>query len=178
MKIIISKVLGLSLGFISIIACSSKFPVGSPCLDRDGRCFDAVVSGMRVEPIADQAKLTHYKAVAENPGLAKDLSDVRWGINQSIPGELSVQTSVNKDGTTWFGVNPKPSVDIIPLNGQQLNARAAIQKADTVKIGGKSVLTATNILTHNVVPPGDYLMRIRLSGPANWDRKIVFITVK
>ena len=59
-----------------------------------------------------------------------------------------------------------------------LQARAEITTADSVRVGGAAPLVQRHVLEQNTLPPGRYLLAVTLRGRDNWDRQVLYFTVK
>jgi len=67
---------------------------------------------------------------------------------------------------------------VIPLDDVDLKSHAEVATADSVRVGGAAPLVEQHVLEQNTLPPGRYLLAVTLSGADNWDRQVLYFTVK
>ena len=172
------KKLLLLVGVTSgLSACATQIPGGSVCTSRIGTCFDAVIDGQPVEPLRNRSMIESYRSTTESASLKADLGYVNWIVQQPINGNLDVTTSVNKEGTSWFGTGPSYKVEFLPLNNQVIRSTTKLTQNSTVQAQGRGIVTQSHVAEEGKLPAGDYLVRIRMQGPSNWDLKHIFVKV-
>ena len=145
------------------------------CVDRVGKCFDVTVDGQPVVPLS--ASLEKYKSGAP-VGRKVDLDRTAWMLAQPVSSQPNPQFAVNQRGGSWFGANPQLEMLVEPLEGQSIIVNRGAALAKSVNAKGKAVITAQNVIAEKTLPPGAYLFTYTLRGTGNWDRKLVFATVK
>ena len=78
----------------------------------------------------------------------------------------------------YFGAPPRALVHVQPLEGQNLETQTELSTAPSVRAGGSAVVTQADVVQGNRLPPGKYLVSIRLYGSKqNWDRQTFFIQI-
>ena len=150
-----------------------------PCVDRIGRCFDATIGGQPVEVIAGQADFDRLRALLKT--LNPRLREVYWQVRAPVEGHvaLDVETMANALGRPHVGVpREEPDVTVYALDGQDLESETETVARQDVRVNGQPVLTQQETLTQNFLPPGRYAIAIKYLGTENWDRKLVFLTVR
>jgi hypothetical protein len=149
------------------------------CIDRDGRCIEVTVNGQKNVKLSKPTK----KLMAELERTAsRDVShwlrDVKYELPAPVQGELQVMAEQTTKAGDWFGEERQAEVRVIPLDDVELQARAEITAADSVRVGGAAPLVQQHVLEQNTLPPGRYLLAVTLSGRDNWDRQVLYFTVK
>ena len=150
-----------------------------PCVDRIGRCFDATIGGQPVEVIAGQAEYERLRAELQR--LNRNVREVYWVVRTPVPGAaaLDVLTRPNAMGLPHVGPErEEPDVTVYALDGQDLPSETEAVADDSVRVGGRPVLTQQETLTEDFLPPGRYAFAIKYLGRKNWGRKWVFLTVR
>jgi len=64
-----------------------------------------------------------------------------------------------------------------PLEGQSLETRTELSAAPGVRVEGNAAVTRSEVVEDNRLPPGKYLLSVRLAGPRNWDRQVSYFEV-
>lgn len=165
-------------GGILLTGCSAlRNSNRSPCLDRDGACFDAKIDLKPVVLLDDRSRLSTYTAT-EHAILKHRLEETKWTVTEPVDGALKVSASPNELGKGWFGSHGGYEIEILPLQGQEIASTPQLAESKSVNVGGKPSVQRQNVVTQSRLPKGDYLVRIKLEGPSNWDRKTVFVTIK
>jgi len=196
-----SKVLGICLILIYLTGCSVmenhlayqavKSLVSGPepksChLDR-GSCFDLAIDGQLATPLSKQEKQTlvdrlmlqhpHYTECSSCGGF---VSRVAWQVTAPVKDGMSVETIPNTFTAEYFGEKGVTSrVDLLPLNGQDINVASALVTDPSVRIGGAAMVGKRTVIAQDTLPPGEYLMHIRLNGvKGGRDAKYVYFIVE
>jgi hypothetical protein len=170
MKAMLCIVLGVA---VAAGAADVKYP---KCFDasREGRCFVLRVNGQASTKISGKTK----KILKPLDGLTFDSEETRYEVAVPVRGALEVSAEWLPEAVPYFGNPPGVEVFVKPLEGQRLETSAALSTAGSVNVGGQSVVTLSNVLRDNRLPPGKYLMEVRASGArANWDRQVVYFEV-
>jgi len=148
-----------------------KYP---KCFDasREGDCVAVTVNGQR------SVKLT--KSTRK---MLKALGALEWGgdttkyeVPEPVRGDLEVDADWLPEAVQYFGAGPEVRVMVMPLDGQELDTQPQLSADSSVQIGGSAVVTQSNVIQGNRLPPGKYLLSVRLSGN-NWDRQTLFVQV-
>ncbi len=146
------------------------------CVDRDGRCMAVTVNGQKAVKLDKATKklLAGMKGGAE---LRYNVSQTRYQIAAPIRGALDVTADRSTDSKGWFGDNRQFEVMVVPLADVELKTHEQLGAASGVSIEGAAPLTVENVLEGNRLPPGPYLLIVRLSGDENWDRMTLYVRV-
>lgn len=137
----------------------------------DGYCFDAYVNGEPVIPLQSEDVIRPFLDASHY------VRDVKWQLAKPITGPISVRAVVNEAGLAKLGARGTLQAQVVPLGDYRLASRRVISKSDNVRIAGQAATVASNVLQSNVLPPGNYLLRITARGDS-WDRKTVFVIVR
>ncbi|KAF0815096.1 hypothetical protein IGB42_00173 [Andreprevotia sp. IGB-42] len=150
-----------------------------PCVDRIGRCFDAMLAGQPVSVIADKTR--HQQITAAAQATNRKVRDVYWEVVGAVESAraLEITVSANALGHSEVGEPAEaPVLTIYPLDGQILQSKAADVVSPDVNVNGNAMVQRQNLLQQDALPTGRYVIAIRYIGTANWERKQVFLTVK
>jgi len=160
------------LGLLSVLGgCAGITSPQNACINRQGYCFDATINGRPVIPLQSRDLLARYRAVSHYAG------DAAWQLAGLIGGEIEVGAAANERGWDWLGPRATVEVGVVPLGEQNLASTPTLSKREDVWIDGNAAVSVKQVLDKNVLPPGQYLFRIKASGD-NWDRKTVLVTVE
>ena len=97
---------------------------------------------------------------------------------QPVRGDLDVRVDWAPEAAGYFGAPPEVSIHVFPLEGQNLETRQELSAATSVSAGGSAPLTVADVVQGNRLPPGQYLLAIRVYGARqNWDRQTLFLQV-
>ncbi len=78
----------------------------------------------------------------------------------------------------YFGAPPQLTVHVLPLEGQSLDTRPELSSDSSVRAGGSAVVTRADVVQGNRLPPGKYVLTVRVHGSKqNWDRQTFFVQV-
>ena len=150
-----------------------KFP---KCFNasREGHCSAVQVNGQRSVRLTKQTK----KMLESLGGLKFGQFETRYEVPQPVRGALALQADWIPEAVAYFGAPPDFSVLVRPLEGQNLETRPELSTASSVRAGGSAVVTQADVVQENRLPPGKYLLQIRLSGSKqNWEQQTLFIQV-
>ena len=128
--------------------------------------------------LKDRSLLSKYEKDSNSASLKVDLQKVDWTVEQPVSGKLEVQTAPNKKSADWFKGPIVARVELLPLAGQVISSIPAAQVNSKIRANGNSTISGVNVIDQKMLPPGDYLVRIRANGPGNWDLKSVFVTIQ
>jgi hypothetical protein len=137
---------------------------------RDGACFDARINDREVVPIASREALAPYRPGA-SAALRLELDPTRWQLAQPIAGTIDALAHPNARGAGWFGDRLALEVQVVPLGRYEIAVRPEVVESPDVTVGGQPVRASRNVLVGSTLPPGEYILILRLRGSANWDRK-------
>lgn len=157
----------------TVAHADEKFP---KCFNasRDGHCSAVQVNGQRTVRLTKQTK----KLLEPLGGLKFGQFDTRYEVPQPVRGALALQAEWIPEAVAYFGAPPQVSVLVRPLEGQNLETRPELSTASSVRAGGSAVVTQADVVQGNRLPPGKYLLQIRLSGSKrNWEQQTLFIQV-
>ena len=137
-----------------------------------GYFFDATISGLNVMPIQNKSSKVKIKKYIR-------ARDVRWQLDGKAVGGITVKVKENTRSTKTIGkIVSRPQVTFIPLDGQKKSTYKALSKSKDVLVDGSGIVSVKNYATDNRLPPGAYIIRIKVRGTENWDRKEVYIEVQ
>jgi hypothetical protein len=153
---------------------ASAMAANMKCIDRDGRCIVVTVNGQRNVKLSKETK----KLLKDMTRVSDWVGDVRYELPAPVQGELQVQAEQTREAGDWFGENRQAEVKVIPLDDVDLKTHSEIATADSVRVGGAAPLVEQHVLEQNTLPPGRYLLAVTLNGQDNWDRQVLFFTVK
>jgi hypothetical protein len=163
----------LLLSGCSVISDISGGPHRSCSASRHGFCFDAAVSGT---PISELSASSRRDLELYREDKYVD-SETFWEVSVPKGTAIAVSASANSSGEAWLGSSPTVQIVLRPLNNQKLEGQMTLSANPSVRIGGQAAVTAAKTLQSNVLPRGDYIMSLTMSGEKNWDRKTVLLRV-
>ena len=158
---------------VSAGAADVKFP---KCFNasREGHCVVVRVNDQASTRLGKKTK----KMLQALGALQFDGDDTKYEVPTPVKGALDVRAEWLPEAAAYFGNPPQVDVIVKPLEGQRLDTRTELSTSGSVQVGGQSVVTQSNVLQENRLPPGKYLMAVRVSGArANWDRQTVYFEV-
>jgi hypothetical protein len=162
-----------------LVAPASAMAVNMKCIDRDGRCIEVTVNGQKNVKLSKPTKKLMLELERTGSREVSDwVRDVKYELLAPIQGELQVTAEQTTKAGDWFGADRQAEVRVIPLDDVELQARAEITAADDVRVGGAAPLVQRHVLEQNTLPPGRYLLAVTLRGRDNWDRQVLYFTVK
>jgi hypothetical protein len=164
---------GVLVLFVAVLVTEPAAAVDMRCVDRDGRCMAVTVNGQKAVKLSKATK----KALAGVKRAQDHLYDLRYEITAPIRGELDVTADRSTDSKDWFGDGRHFEVMVVPLADVELRTHQQIGAADNVRVQGGAPLTVQNVLEGNRLPPGPYLLLVRLTGDSNWDRMKLYVQV-
>lgn len=147
-------------------ACSTSPPSGKPSYYR-GHFFDAEVSGQKVIAIQDKAAKSDLKKYMR-------FSNVRWQLAGKAKNPLNVKPIGNQWTAELLGGLRGREVSIVPLQGQKNKTTTELYRSAGVSINGASSVSSREYLMNNQLPPGAYVIRYKVIGSKNWDRKEIY----
>ena len=144
------------------------------CIDRDGRCIVVTVNGQKNVKLSKPTR----KLLEGMKRVSDWISDVRYELPAPIQGELQVTADQTREAGDWFGEGRAAEVKVIPLDDVDLKTHSEIESTASVRAGGPGLLVEQHVLEQSTLPPGRYLLAVTLSGADNWDRQVLYFTVK
>lgn len=153
---------------VLLVGCSSTPAMYS------GHFFDAEINGHKIVPIKDKQSKRSLDGYLR-------YDNVRWQIDTIAEGELDVDVASNiisKDGIGVVTEDSDNDVSIVPLEGQKKKTVAALSNSKDTYINGSSAISNRNYMADNLLPPGAYVIRVKVYGSDNWDRKEVYVQFK
>jgi len=145
----------------------------SKCFPREGHCIAAVVNGQKAVPLNKATK----KALRQLEEASHYVDDALYEVPEPIRGALEVEATMVAGSQSWFGDGAGSEVQVVPLDDVDLATTQRLVAEPTVRIGGRAAVGVGNFLEDDRLPPGRYLIRVRVRGPENWDRQTIFVTV-
>jgi hypothetical protein len=150
-----------------------------PCVDRIGRCFDAVFDNQLATVIAEKSRYQTLKTKLEKENEVK--REVYWELKEPVDGRrvFEIVTKPTAMGLAHVG-EPKsgPDLNIFALDDQDIDSKEELVANQSVRVNGQAVVTKQDTITQDFLPPGRYVIGVRYSGAKNWDRKYVYLVVK
>lgn len=143
------------------------------CFPREGHCVAVVVNGQAAVPLTKATK----KALKPLEEASHYVDDTRYEVPEPIRGELEVATSLVAGAEAKLGKGGQTEVQIVLLEDVEIETREQLVAEPSVRIGGQAAVGVGSFLEDNRLPPGKYLLRVKLRGPDNWDRQTIFFTV-
>ncbi len=143
------------------------------CFPREGHCLAVTVNGQVAKRIDKQTK----KALRALDDVSHYVDDARYQVDAPIRGALDVVADTVAGSEGWFGEGREVRVQIVPLDPVEIATDQNLVRAPTVRIEGKTAVGVANVMRDDTLPPGRYLLRVRIRGAGNWDRQTVFVTV-
>ena len=133
-----------------------------------GYNFNAVVDGVSVVALKDKRKISALQGYVR---------DVRWQTSKPISGYINVAISPNKH-SGYVGNNVYvEDIEIVPLSSVQIKTYHALSTDNSVLIGGGASVKAVNVMNQKKLPSGEYVIRLKIHGSKNWDRKEIYTYV-
>lgn len=166
----------VSIALFTAALSAPAAAVDMHCVDRDGRCMAVTVNGQKAVKL-DKATKTLLAAMKGGVELRYNLSQTRYQVPAPIRGDLDVKADRGADSKGWFGDNRQFEVMVVPLADVELKTHQQVGTASGVSIEGSAPLTVENVLEGKRLPPGPYLLIVRLSGDENWDRMTLYVQV-
>jgi hypothetical protein len=161
---------------VLIIAAAAHADEKSPkCFNpsREGHCSAVQVNGQRSVRLTNKTK----KMLEPLGALKFGAYETRYEVPQPIRGALMLSADWIPEAVAYFGAPPKVSVLVRPLEGQNLETRPELSTASSVRAGGSAVVTQADVVQGNRLPPGKYLLQIRLSGSKQWEQQTLFVQI-
>jgi hypothetical protein len=154
-------------------ATEEKFP---KCFDasRDGHCVAVRVNGQQTVRLTKKTK----KMLEPLKGLKRGGGETRYEVPQPVRGALELRADWLPEAVAYFGAPPEVTVHVLPLEDQRLDTRAELSAAPSVRVGGSAVVTQAAVVEGNRLPPGKYVLMVRVHGSKrNWDRQTLYVQV-
>lgn len=140
----------------------------------EGHCVAVTVNGQKTVRIDKKTK----NILKEQGALSLGGDETRYQVPQPVRGPLQVQAEWLPDAVPWFGAQPGLDVLVYPLDGQDLETRPELSTDSSVQVGGSAVVTQADVIQGNRLPPGKYVLAVRVSGTRRgWDRQTLFLEV-
>jgi hypothetical protein len=157
----------------AVARVEEKFP---KCFDasRNGHCVAVRVNGQQTVRLTKKTK----KMLEPLGGLKSGGDVTHYEVPQPIRGELELRADWLPEAVAYFGAQPEVSVHVLPLDGQRLDTHAELSTAPSVKVGGSAVVTQADVVKGNRLPPGKYVLTVRVHGSKrNWDSQTLYVQV-
>lgn len=141
------------------------------CSDRVGHCFDMDIDGQRVEALNDAAESA--RLTAQTTGS----KPVCWKLPKPTTGGIEIELSSNAYTQGLGDLRKGHEVVVTSLDGQEVPTRKGIRTDPTVNIGGVPMQTVVDVIDTDSLPPGPYIVRVRVVGNKGYDDKSVYLHV-
>lgn len=165
----------------SLLGVASE-PAKSACETElfQGFCFDLRLNDQDVLHLADDLWLERFRSRSLTPTQQSALADVHWAVPKAIHGPLAAHASPRADGgLEWFGSDLAAiNVLVTPLGDYGVPSKKELAPSENVRTGEQGVLTEREVLVGNELPPGEYVLTVRVRGIKRWDKKDVLLTVE
>lgn len=162
--------LTLTLALALAVPAAAK---GPKCFPREGHCVLVTVNGQRAVAMSKKERRA-LNGLEERSHYVKD---ALYRLPDAIRGELDIRGAMVDGSQKWFGDGAEVEAAIVPLDPVEIATEERLAEEPTVRIGGQPVVTVERSMQENRLPPGRYLLRLRLRGQGNWDRQTVYFTV-
>ncbi len=144
------------------------------CFPREGHCVAVTVNSQPAVPLTKATK----KALKSLEEISHYVDDTRYEVAEPIRGELDVSASLAQGAESQLGEGGQVDVQIVLLSEVEIETREQLVAEPSVRIGGQAAVGVGHFLEDNRLPPGQYLLRVKLRGPDNWDRQTIYFTVE
>jgi hypothetical protein len=158
---------------VAALLATPAAAVDMHCVDRDGRCMAVTVNGQKAVKLSKSTR----KMLAGMKKAPYEVGETRYEVPVPVKGELDVKADPSADSRGWFGEGRSFEVRVVPLADVELQTHQQVSTVDNVRIEGAAPVTVENVLEGNRLPPGPYLLMVRLQGDSNWDRMGLFLQV-
>jgi hypothetical protein len=146
-------------------------PDAHVCHARVGHCFDVEIDGQRAEPLKDAALRSR---LTEQVGSKA----VCWTLPKPTLGDIDIVVRANEHTTELGELRPGYEVVVTGLEGQQVPTHKGIRTDPTVRIGGLPMQTAVDVIDGKSLPPGAYIIRVRVVGKLGYEDKSMYVHVE
>lgn len=140
---------------------------------RNGHCIAVKVNGQATVKLAKKTR----KMLEPLGGLRFSGGETHYESASPVHGALVVHAEWVGGAGEYFGGSPEVSLHVRPLEGQSLETYPELSTAPSVRVEGDAAVTRSEVLEDNRLPPGKYLLSVRLAGSRNWDRQISYFEV-
>ena len=141
------------------------------CSGRVGHCFDLEIDGQRVEPLPDAALRAKLTAQVGSKAVC-------WTLPKPTAGSIDVVVHANEHTPEMGTLRKGFEVVVTGLEGQQVPTHKGIRTDPTVHIGGLPMQTAVDVIDTGNLPPGAYIVRVRVVGSQMYEDKSVYLHVE
>ena len=145
----------------------------SKCFPRVGHCVAVEVNGQASTKLAKSTK----KLLKGYEDVHFYVDDTLYELQEPVRGDLEIRSDGVKGSEKWFGKVLEVEASVIPLEQVELETHREQSTESTVRIGGNEAVVEKNMLEENRLPPGRYLLVVRLKGSDNWDRQVLYFEV-
>jgi hypothetical protein len=140
----------------------------------EGHCVAVTVNGQKTVRIAKKTKNMLKELGASRAGGKEALYEVP----SAVRGALELDVDWLPEAVAYFGPEPRVDAAVFPLDGQDLDTQPELSTAPSVQAGGSAVVTQADVIQSNRLPPGRYVLAIRVYGSKrSWDRQTLFVQV-
>lgn len=170
---------GAWMAAAAVLAAAADAGADMECVDRDGRCMAVTVNGQAAVKLTKRTKAMLKDLWEAVPYLeGHEMREARYEVPLPIRGPLQVTADRSAKSGDWFGEDRDFETMVTPIDKVDLRTHQQVTTADGISIGGAAPLVMENVLESNRLPPGRYVLRIRLTGSENWDRMVVYVRVE
>jgi hypothetical protein len=163
----------------------TMLPAGAPAAhaaDKEPRCFKDPFEGHCVAVTVNGQRSVRISKKTKNAlkdlGVSRPSGETLYEVASPVRGALELDADWLPEAVAYFGPQPEVSVAVFPLDGQSLDTRPELSTAPSVQAGGSAVVTQADVIEGNRLPPGRYVLAIRVYGSKkSWDRQTLFVQV-
>jgi hypothetical protein len=141
------------------------------CHARVGHCFDVEIDGQRAEPLADAALRARLTEQAGSKAVC-------WTLPKPTMDDIDIVVRANEHTADLGELRPGYEVVVTGLEGQQVPTHKGIRTDPTVRIGGLPMQTAVDVIDGKALPPGAYIIRVRVVGKLGYEDKSIYVHVE
>ena len=164
---------GFALLLAGVLPTSVVAAKKPKCFPREGRCVAVQVNDQAAVPLTKATR----KMLRTLEARSSYVDDTRFELTEPIRGELEVEAGKVAGSESWFGDGAEVQVQVVPLDDVAIATDRHLVTEPTVRIGGAAAVGAADVMRDRTLPPGRYLLRVRVRGAGNWDRQTLYMTV-
>ena len=162
--------LTLLVSLLTALPVTAKKP---KCFPREGHCVLVTVNGQTAEKISKKSR----KQLRPLEKVSYYVDDTEYEIPEPIRGELVVGAQPVPGSESFLGSPRDFDVTVLPLQEVEIDTRKGRTVDDTVQMGGSAAVGEADFIKDNRLPPGLYLLQVKLRGTKNWDRQTTLVRV-
>lgn len=146
-------------------------PDAHVCHAKVGHCIDVEIDGQRAEPLKETALRARLTEQAGSKAVC-------WTLSNPTVGDIDIVVRANEHTAELGELRPGYEVVVTSLEGQQVPTHKGIRTDPTVRIGGIPMQTAVDVIDGKSLPPGTYVVRVRVVGKFGYEDKSIYVHVE